>query len=184
MRSEIFGKTITLRRLEQSFVPAIFEAARESCGGDFTRWMPWCHENYMVAETESFVKYSEKSWEEAAEYNFAIFDISDNKLSGMVSINQFNSQHNLVNLGYWIRVSKQNRGIASEAAKLLARIVFEDLEINRIEILVAVENIPSQKTAEKAGAKREGILRKRLMIGDRTHDGVLFSFISEDFESI
>lgn len=182
MRTEIFGKNITLRRLQQSFVTEIFEAARESRGGEFTRWMPWCHADYTMAETESFTKYSEDFWESAAEYNFAIFENSSGDFAGMVSVNQFNFQHRLVNLGYWIRVSKQNRGIASEAAKLLAETAFKDLEINRIEILAATENFPSQKAAEKSGAKREGILRKRLMIGDRLHDGVLFSFVREDFE--
>ncbi|HQU82875.1 MAG TPA: GNAT family protein [Pyrinomonadaceae bacterium] len=182
MRTEIFGKNIKLRRLEQSFIPQIFEAAYESRGGEFTRWMPWCHENYEISETRSFTIYSEDCWESASEYNFAIFENSSGDFAGMVSINQFNFQHSLVNLGYWIRISKQNRGIAREAARLLAKIVFEDLEINRIEILAAVENLPSRKTAEKAGAKFEGILRKRLMIGERIHDAALFSFVREDFE--
>jgi RimJ/RimL family protein N-acetyltransferase len=56
------------------------------------------------------------------------------------------------------------------------------LEINRIEILVAVGNIPSQKTAEKAGATREGILRKRLKIGNEIHDAVIYSFVKADFD--
>lgn len=182
MRTEISGKNITLRRLQQSFIPEVFEAAFESRGGEFTRWMPWCHAHYEISETRSFTIYSEDCWESASEYNFAIFENSSGDFAGMVSVNQFNFQHKLVNLGYWIRVSKQNRGIACEAARLLAKAAFEDLEINRIEILAAIENIPSQKAAEKSGAKREGILRKRLMIGDRIHDGVLFSFIREDFE--
>jgi RimJ/RimL family protein N-acetyltransferase len=84
-------------------------------------------------------------------------------------------------LGYWIRVSKQNRGIVSDATRVLAQTAFTDLPINRLEILTALENIPSQKAAEKSGATREGILRKRLVIGGRTHDAVMFSFIREDF---
>jgi ribosomal-protein-serine acetyltransferase len=50
-------------------------------------------------------------------------------------------------------------------------------------MLTAVENIPNQKAAEKSGATREGVLRKRLVIGDRIHDGVMFSFIHEDFSN-
>ncbi|MCD9188761.1 MAG: GNAT family N-acetyltransferase [Pyrinomonadaceae bacterium] len=183
MRTEISGKNVTLRRIQQSFVSEIFEAGLESRGGEFTRWMPWCHENYTVEETHSYASYCENCWESASEYNFAIFDNSDGKFAGTVSINQFNFQHRLVNLGYWIRVSKQNRGIAREAARLLARTAFEDLEINRVEILAALENIPSQKAAQRSGAKYEGILRKRVMIGDRVHDGVLFSFVREDFQN-
>lgn len=182
MRTEIYGRNILLRRLEQSFIPEIFAAAFESRGGEFTRWMPWCHENYAIADTVKFVAYAEEMQEKGLEYNFAIFDKSDLRFTGMISLNQYNFQHNLINLGYWIRVSAQKRGTASAAARLLAATAFQDLTINRIEILAAVENLPSRKAAEKAGAKYEGILRKRLMIGDRNHDAALFSYIREDFE--
>lgn len=182
MRTEILGRNITLRQLEQSFVQKIFEAAFESRGGEFARWMPWCHENYRIEEMEKFVLESIKNWENNEEFDFAIFD-SEN-FYGFVSLNRFDKLHNFFNLGYWIRTSAQKRGIASEAARLLAETAFQDFsELNRIEIVAAAENIPSCKTAEKAGAKYEGILRKRLKIGDIIHDAALFSFVREDFQS-
>jgi RimJ/RimL family protein N-acetyltransferase len=57
-------------------------------------------------------------------------------------------------------VSRQNRGVSNEATQILAKSGLEDLPINHIEILTAIENIPSQIAAEKSGATREGILRK------------------------
>jgi len=47
----------------------------------------------------------------------------------------------------------------------------------RLEILIAVGNIASQRVAEKAGAVREGTLRKRLLLHDEPHDAVMFSLI-------
>jgi ribosomal-protein-serine acetyltransferase len=182
MRTEIYGDRITLRRYEKSFAPLLFEAASASRGGEFSRWMPWCHADYSLAESESFIEQVEENWQKETEFNFAIFDSKTGDFLGGVGLNQPNDQHKFYNLGYWIRISKQNQGTASAATRLLAKAAFEDLPINRLEILAAVENIPSQKAAEKAGALREGILRKRLIIGDRLHDGVMFSFIREDFE--
>ncbi len=181
MRSEIKSAKIILRKYESSFAPLLFEAAAESRGGEFSRWMPWCHENYSIEESESFIQKVEENWRNKTEFGFAIFDAKTDKLLGGIGLNQPNDQHKFYNLGYWIRVSGQNQGTASAATRILAKAVFEDLPINRLEILVATENLPSQKAAEKAGARREGILRKRLVIGDRTHDAVLFSFIREDF---
>jgi len=37
-----------------------------------------------------------------------------------------------------------------------------------------------RRVAEKAGARREGVLRKRLLIRGESLDAVLFSFIAED----
>lgn len=181
MKEEIKGKKIVLRKYEVDFTEKLFDAAIESRGGDFTRWMPWCHENYTIEESESFIKMLSENWVNGTGFGFGIFDRETEKYLGDVSLNHPDLNHKYFNLGYWIRVSAQNRGTASEATNLLARSAFEDLDINRIEILVAKENIPSQKAAEKSGATREGVLRKRLIIGDRIHDAVMFSFIRDDF---
>ena len=183
MRHKINGDKIYLQRYEIEFAPLLYEAAIESQGGEFSYWMPWCHENYAIEESESFIENSKTDWVSETEFNYAIFDAETDNFLGGVGLNQPNKTHKFYNLGYWIRVSKQNKGTASAATELLAKAAFENLEINRIEILAALENIPSQKAAEKAGATREGVLRKRLMIGDRNHDGVMFSFVREDFQN-
>jgi ribosomal-protein-serine acetyltransferase len=183
MRSEIKSTNLVLRKYEIAFVPLLFEAARESKGGEFSRWMPWCHENYSLADSESFIEKIVENWDDQTQFGFAIFDAKTNEFLGGTGLNQPNNTHKFYNLGYWVRVSKQNCGVANEAARILAKTAFEYLPINRVEILAAVENIPSCKAAEKAGAMREGILRKRLMIGGRIHDAVLFSFVREDFQN-
>ena len=63
---------------------------------------------------------------------------------------------------------------------MAARFGFEELGLHRIEIVAAVENIASQRVAEKAGAVREGVLRKRLLIRGESQDAVLFSLLPED----
>ncbi len=184
MRREIKTENLVLRKYEAAFAPMLYEAAIESKGGEFSRWMPWCHENYEFAESENFIEKTVENWDDKTQFGFAIFDTETNKFLGGIGLNQPNAQHKFYNLGYWIRVSVQNRGVASKATRALARTAFEDLtEINRIEILSAIENIPSRKAAEKSGATHEGILRKRLIIGGRIHDAAMFSFIRKDFQN-
>jgi ribosomal-protein-serine acetyltransferase len=52
--------------------------------------------------------------------------------------------------------------------------------LNRIEILVPTENPASVRVAEKAGAKKEGILRNRLVLHDCPQDAVMYSLIAAD----
>ena len=182
MRSEIVSEKVILRKYKTDFIPFLFEAAVESKGGEFSRWMPWCHANYTIEESQSFVEEAIQNWESKTEFDFAIFDGKTENFYGIISLNKFDSLHKFYNLGYWVRTSCQNQGIASQAVKLLAKAAFEDLPVNRLEIVIAVENIPSQKAAEKSSATREGVLRKRLIIGDRIHDAVMFSLVREDFQ--
>jgi RimJ/RimL family protein N-acetyltransferase len=45
---------------------------------------------------------------------------------------------------------------------------------------MAQENMASIRVAEKAGAKKEGELRRRITVRDRMYDAVLFSLVPED----
>jgi RimJ/RimL family protein N-acetyltransferase len=88
----------------------------------------------------------------------------------------------MANLGYWVRSSATKRGVASAATRLIARFGFRELGFQRLEIVAATGNGASQRAAEKAGATREGVLRKRLLINGQPHDAVLYSLVAEDFE--
>ncbi len=79
-----------------------------------------------------------------------------------------------------MRTSKTKLGVATSATLLLARFGFDDLKLNRIEIVVAKGNKPSQRVAERVGAFREGILRKRLVVRDRVYDAIMYSLIPGD----
>ena len=99
---------------------------------------------------------------------------------GICGLNAFNKANGFANLGYWVRTSAVGRGIASTAVGVVARFAFEELGVIRVEIVAAVGNRSSQRVAEKAGATREGVLRRRLPIGERHADAVMHSLIPED----
>jgi len=190
MRTEIRGERIALRAYEESFIPMLYEAAMEARRDpEFVRWMPWCHENYTLEESRDFVRKTvanwrepQDAWRDGMQFGYGIFDAPKGKFIGGIGLNRPDITHRLFNLGYWIRPSAQKCGAASAATRLLARAAFEDLpDLNRIEVAASTGNIPSHKTAEKAGAQREGVLRQRLMIGSKPHDAVMFSFVREDF---
>jgi len=58
---------------------------------------------------------------------------------------------------------------------------FEQLNLIRAEIVVAVGNTASLRVAEKAGARREGILRNRMVVREMVYDAVIYSLIPQDF---
>jgi RimJ/RimL family protein N-acetyltransferase len=87
------------------------------------------------------------------------------------------------NLGYWIRSSQTRRGLATAAVRLLAHWAFDNTDLNRLELVISVENLASLRVAEKAGAVREGILRSRLLLYGRSHDAALYSLLRNDFKT-
>ena len=64
---------------------------------------------------------------------------------------------------------------------MVAETIFRERpEMERLEALVDVENVGSQKVLEKVGFKREGVLRKYSIQKGRSRDFVMFSLLSTD----
>jgi RimJ/RimL family protein N-acetyltransferase len=179
MEVELIEGPILIRTLREEDVSALFEAARESIA-EVSPWLPWCHENYSIEETREFIASRELASEGGEWYSFGIFEKDGGRFLGGVGINFINRVHQMANLGYWVRTSAAGRGVATSATRAVARFGFEQLGLQRIEIVAAVDNIPSQRVAEKAGAVREGVLRKRLLIRGKPQDAVMFSLVRED----
>ncbi len=177
MRTELSNDVVKIRRYCADDIPLLFEAARESTN-EMLAWLSWCHPNYTVEESRSFILSCETAWNEKTRFAFAILDVNSGLFLGGVGLNQINRNHSFANLGYWVRSSQSGRGVATAATLLAAEFGFEDLGLNRIEILTAIGNVASQRVAEKAGAKKEGILRSRLLLHNRPQDAVMYSLIT------
>ncbi len=177
---ELSDGQILIRPYRAEDTSAVYEAVRESIK-EISVWMPWCHPDYAIEETTAFITSREEAWANDREYTFGIFDMGTRDFLGSTGLNFVNRVHNCANLGYWVRSSATGRGVASSAARLVARYGLEHLGFQRIEILAAVGNLPSQRAAEKAGALREAVLRKRVLVKGQPQDAVLYSLVAEDF---
>ncbi len=64
---------------------------------------------------------------------------------------------------------------------LITSFAFEQVKLIRVELVVAVGNFPSLRVAGKVGAKREGVLRNRMLVGENIYAGVMHSLIPQDY---
>jgi RimJ/RimL family protein N-acetyltransferase len=179
MEAEFASDGISIRRYRVTDVPLVYEGVRESIS-EISPWLPWCHPDYSMEDSAAWVLSRDEAWANAVEHSFVVTDAQTGAFLGTVGLNYFNREHQFANLGYWVRSSRAGRGVATTAALLTARFGFRVLGLQRIEILAGVGNRASQRVAEKAGAKKEGVLRNRLFIRGLPHDAVMYSLIAAD----
>jgi ribosomal-protein-serine acetyltransferase len=172
---------ITLRPYRVSDIEAVYSAVRESIS-ELSVWMSWCHPDYSIEETKTWIESQPEKWEKGAEYNFAISYNTEPLYLGGCGLNVIDRGCGIANLGYWTRTSQTNKGIATAATLLLAQFAFDQLKLNRVELTIAVDNQASLRVADKAGATKEGILRNRVVKNDAPSDAVVFSLIPQDLE--
>uniref|UniRef100_A0A7N0V718 N-acetyltransferase domain-containing protein n=1 Tax=Kalanchoe fedtschenkoi TaxID=63787 RepID=A0A7N0V718_KALFE len=109
----------------------------------------------------------------------------DDKPIGCVSVttNTRPSDRCRAEIGYVLGSAHWGKGIATRAVKMVVGEVFafsEWAELERLEGLVDVENVGSQKVLEKAGFLKEGVLRKYAVMKGRSVDMVMYSVLASD----
>ncbi len=172
---------LLLRPLQPADADAVYEAAYTS-RREIGRWMTWCHETYQRDETVAFLGAHTHEWTSGLAFGFGIWERATSRFVGSVGLNNLNYTYNFANLGYWVRTDATGHGIASQATRCLAAWGLRELRLQRIEIVVALGNLSSRRVAEKAGAQREGVLRRRLQLRGAALDAVMYSLIADDFQ--
>lgn len=172
---------VTVRPLRADDVSSMYEAVCESLA-DLKPWMSWAHDDYERKETRDWVTVAQARWTDGTYYGFAIIDAHRHIFLGSCSISHIHPLYHFCNLGYWVRATQRGHGFAGRAARLTARFAFERVSLIRAEIVIATENVASQRVADKMGAHREGILFNRMVIRDKIRDAVMYSLLPSDFE--
>jgi RimJ/RimL family protein N-acetyltransferase len=110
---------------------------------------------------------------------FAIVGEGDGEFLGIAVAPQIDRAARTAELGYVVAPAARGRGVASEALGLLTDWAFA-LGMERLELLISVENEASKRVAARCGYVREGVLRSHYVKGDLREDTEIWSRLPGD----
>lgn len=168
---------VGIRRYQESDTTPLLEAVLES-KSHLMPWMPWCHSAYGYSDAEQWVYSRESAWSSLQEFCFVVIDDSD-AILGTCGVHRIDLRNGVGELGYWVRSSKLGQGIATAATALACTWAHAEHKIHRMELVISTRNMASRRVAEKAGAKLEGTLRKRIHLHGHWHDAHLYSILHD-----
>lgn len=86
-----------------------------------------------------------------------------------------------LNIGIALEPEARGHGYGDEAQRLLAELLFATFpDLHRIEAATDIDNVAEQRSLERAGFMREGVLRRAQFRAGAHHDLVYYSFLRED----
>lgn len=145
------------------------------------RWLP-LPSPYTRADGVAYVsEVVPQGWAAGTEATFAVTDAASGELLGDCGLKLQRRALGLGEVGYWTAPWARGKGVATRAARLVARWGLEELGLHRVEIVADVENVASVRAAEAAGFVREGVAR--CARPDRhgvAHDMVQLSLVRAD----
>jgi RimJ/RimL family protein N-acetyltransferase len=113
------------------------------------------------------------------EMSFAIVSAEgDDEVLGSIGLRDAGEQRG--ELGYLVAAHARGRGVASRAVRLLAEWALTEAGLARVQLYTHVDNPASQRAAERAGFRREGVLRAYMLLRGERHDAVIFGMTKED----
>ncbi|MDF1597448.1 MAG: GNAT family protein [Acidimicrobiia bacterium] len=172
-----------LRPFRRRDADALYSAVRVSIN-EIHMWLPWAHLAYGRLEASQFVRESMKAWRETRAYDYSIRDANDeqNQHLGNVSIWFVSRGFRTGEIGYWVRSDRAAQGIATEVTARMAQVGFEQLNMHRIVLRIAVGNRGSERVAEKLHFVREGILREELKVRGNWLDHTVYSMLDHEYD--
>jgi len=165
---------VTLRPSAEKDIDAIFNACQDPLIPQFTT-VP---ATYTIDHAIDFVRSDPFSFAERRELRFVIDhgNGADTNFAGVISLHTINIKNHTAEIGYWMDKSLRGKGIGTIATKMITDYGFRSLGFRRIDGLVDVDNLASQKLLTSAGFQKEGILRNKVTRDDgRQIDMALFA---------
>lgn len=103
---------------------------------------------------------------------------------GVIRTDEWDQINQSVRVGIDILPDHQRQGIATRAYNLLLDYLFNQVNINRVWLLVAQFNTPAINLYRKLGFKKEGIQRQALFRGGKRHDYLMMSLLREEYKKL
>lgn len=115
-------------------------------------------------------------------YSFAI-DTNEGHYIGGCGLNEVDWKNRVGTVGIFIGDKNYwGKGYGTDAMQVLIKFIFNEMNLNRIQLNVYAFNERAIKSYEKCGFEVEGRLKQRLYKAGAYHDEIMMALLKEDFE--
>jgi RimJ/RimL family protein N-acetyltransferase len=176
-RPELRGESLLLRTVRL----ADRDAAVRSCNDpDTVRFLELLPHPYHDSDFDDWLRATRRAWRRREEIVWSIADPATGGWLGSVSLT-FAPDRQAAEVGYHVAPWARRRGVAAAATRLLRDWSFDDLGLERLEVIADAENAASRRVAERLGFTLEGTMRAWTRGRDGARcDHVLYGLLRDD----
>lgn len=177
-RTELSDGVVVLRPWRLEDVPRVTEICVDP---EISRWTR-VPSPYLEEHARTWIEQTIRDWDDRKHAAFAVTDVTTGEVVGAIGL-RFHEDYALqASAGYWVAKEARGRGVATAALRLLSRWALRELHLPRVQLVTDPENVPSQRVAERAGFRREGLLRSYIELQGGRRDCLMFSLLAGELE--
>jgi len=114
--------------------------------------------------------------------DLAVVDKATGECVGEAVLNQWDPGNESCNFRILIGPKGRDRGLGTEATRLIVGYGFEHLGLHRISLEVYAFNPRARRAYEKVGFRAEGVSRESLRYNGEWHDATLMSILAPEWD--
>ena len=178
------GERVVVRPWEETDYLDLWDAI-DSSRDHLSPWMPWLESTVNPDNALHYIRRARAQWLLREDLPVAIVERATGRIVGGSGIHRPDWTYRLFEIGYWLRQDAVGKGYASETVQLLARLAFDELDANRVELAIDTANVASLRVAERLGFVLEGTLRRRLLApGGEPTDMHVLALLPEEYRRL
>lgn len=144
-------------------------------------WMPWAADDYSVDSAREFIKGNLSEFATTGSFGTSV--VLNEEIVGIISFHHLDQNNKSAHLGYWLAKSAQGRGLMTECSRVLVGYLFDEMELNRVQVNCNAGNVRSRAIPERLGFRLEGVLRQVEFFDNRYGDWAVYAMLRADWNS-
>lgn len=108
----------------------------------------------------------------------------EDQLIGTAGFHHLDREDGTVEIGYWLGEASVGKGIMTDAVKALIRYAFDELRLNKVEIVCPELNDRSRAIPERLGFTLEGVRREAMMLRSWPHDLCHYGLLASEWRKL
>ncbi len=163
---------IELVLVRDTFVPEYVQLAHDDY--DYlAKWLEWPRFCKTKEDFNSFIADSIDGYESGNSMNCTI--LYKGVVAGTAGFNKIDRKLGRVEIGYWLGSRFQKKGIVTKVCRHLINYAFTIPDIDKVQILVAIENLPSRAVCERLNMSLEGVVGNEEGAGDKVLSHAIYA---------
>ena len=147
---------------------------------DYLRqWLPWVDMQQGPHDSGQFIEGARNDNQAGVALTLGIEHHGD--IVGVIGFHEFDNDNRQTSMGFWISSSHQGKGIVSSSCARLIEYAFTDLELNRVVMKIAEDNVPSRRVAERNGLVYEGTSRQSEWLYDHFVNRAIYAAVADQW---
>lgn len=144
----------------------------------------WSHTAWPHRDEASiYLEAIENGFQAGSLFQWGIAMRGDDRVIGTVTLYAIDHAQGRAEVGFALARDHWGHRYGQEALTVLMDHAFDALSLRRIEADVDPRNLPSLRTLETLGFRREGYLRQRWQVAGELQDSVLMGLLASDWQA-